>query len=48
MIIDIILGVAVVILLLSHIQLAKATGKRTSNQQRYIKLAHHRLDKLEK
>ena len=48
MIVDIALGVAVVALLLSHIRLANATGQRTSNQQRYIKLAHRRIDNLEK
>jgi hypothetical protein len=47
MILDVILSVAVIALLLSHVRLARATGQRTSNQQTYIKYAHRRIDKLE-
>ena len=47
MIYEIVIGAGVVILAIAHIRLAKATGERTSNQERSVKLAHHRIDKME-
>jgi hypothetical protein len=47
MIYEIVIGASVIILAISHHRLAKATGARTSNQERSVKLAHHRIDKME-